>query len=356
MDINLDLVEKYLNRKSSDMNDNSHYETVICLYDFFCLNNIHICQKIKEKFNLTNKFHLIHNYNSITISEINENFHYIINNENNENNETNETKYVLLEYNKRDHVDFDIFLINLPNPKLFIFHILDSYSFLLNSLLNLEQINICFFNLSIKNILFGKNYKPILQNFDTSLLIDKCCDMSYFLKIIDKISDYAYKPIEIHVIFYLIKNDENTLSFSMVDTICNNFIQNSEILNLFSQKYKENYYRTSMDCLKKYINKPKNEIITKILLYSNTWDNYELSILFLHMVGNITITFSLKDTFINKLINILSKNLSPDPSKRDTLKNSLESFNKLFYEFTNWDYINLIPKEKMSKLHENLFT
>ena len=113
MDINLDLVEKYLNRKSSDMNDNSHYETVICLYDFFCLNNIHICQKIKEKFNLTNKFHLIHNYNSITISEINENFHYIINNENNENNETNETKYVLLEYNKRDHVDFDIFLIYL---------------------------------------------------------------------------------------------------------------------------------------------------------------------------------------------------------------------------------------------------
>ena len=80
-----------------------------------------------------------------------------------------------------------------------------------------------------------------------------------------------------------------------------------------------------------------NEIITKILLYSNTWDNYELSILFLHMVGNITITFSLKDTFINKLINILSKNLSPDPSKRDTLKNSLENLQKM-------DYIDLINK------------
>mgnify|MGYP003349482898 CR=1 FL=1 len=75
-------------------------------------------------------------------------------------NNINNNKYVLLEYNKENHVDFYDFIFNLPNPKLFIFHILDSYEFLLNSLLKLEQINVCFFNLSVKNIIFTKKYKP----------------------------------------------------------------------------------------------------------------------------------------------------------------------------------------------------
>jgi hypothetical protein len=226
---------------------------------------------------------------------------------------------------------------------------------LLNSLLDLEKINVCFFSLSSTNIIFTQNYKPMLRNFNTSLLLDKCSDIAYFSQIIDKIRDYTYKPIEIHVIFYLIKNNEESLSFSAIDTICDNFVKNMSVLSLFSKEYRGNYYRTSIDCLKKYINKPKLEIITQIVMYSNTWDNYELSILYLHIFGNITRTFLLKDTFINNLTNILSKNIGPDPSKRETLTKSIENLDKLFYEFTDWDYINTIPKEKMEKLYENLF-
>ena len=350
MDINIELVEKYLNNKSKHTNkDESQYKSVICLFDFFCLNNIEICEKIKKTYNLTNKYHIINKYNPLTISEVSEKiYHYNVNSANNTN------KYVLLEYNKVEQHDFVDFLFKSENPKLLIFYILDSYAFLLNSLLKLYQINVCFFNLSIKNIYFCENYKPILHNFDTSLMLDKCSDIVYLSKMIDKINDYAYKPIEIHVIFYLIKNNEDSLSFSSIDSICNNFVKNMEILSLFSQQYRDHYYKLSMDFLKKYINKPKLEIINQILMYSNTWDNYELSILYLHIFGNITKTFLLKDTFINKLTNILTVNIGPDPSKRDTLLVSIEKFDKLFYEYQNWDYINLIPKEKMKKLYYNL--
>ena len=350
MDINIELVEKYLNnRTTKSKNINKDDNSDICLYDFFCLNNIEICKKIKEKYTFTNKYHIINSCNPISIGEVSEKIYNY-----NTNNRDNTTKYVLLEYNKVEHVDFDIFLFNLPNPKLFIFHVLDSYAFLLNSLLGLHEINVCFFNLSIKNIIFCKNYKPMLQNFDTSLLLDKCSDIGYFSKMFDKITDYAYKPIEIHVIFYLIKNNEDSLSFSAIDSICNNFVKNMDILSLFSQKFRDDYYRTSMNCLKKYINKPKLEIITEILAYSNTWDNYELSILYLHIVGNITRTFLLKDTFINKLTNILSKNIGPDPSTRDTISVSISRFDKLFHEYPNWDYINLIPNEKIKILYDIL--
>lgn len=355
MDINLELVEKYLKSKSNhkDSDNDIQYEYSICLYDFFCLNSITICEKIKEKYNLTNNYRIINSYSQIAFGEVSEkNIYY---NKNISDNPNNNHKYVLLEYNKVERLDFDDFFIKLAIPKLFIFHALDSYELLLSNLLDLEQINVCFFNLSSTNIIFTQNYKPMLRNFNTSLLLDKCSDIEYFSQIVDKISDYTYKPIEIHVIFYLIKNNEDSLSFSAIDTICDNFVKNMSVLSLFSQEYRENYYRTSLDCLKKYINKPKLDIINQILTYSNTWDNYELSILYLHIFGNITRTFLLKDTFINKLTNILSINIGPDPSKRETLTKSIEIYNKTFYEFTDWDYIHEIPKEKMEKLYENLF-
>lgn len=353
MDINLELVEKFLKSKTHHKykdKDDVQYEYSVCLYDFFCLNNIEICEKIKEKYTLTNKYRIINSYSQIKFGEVSEkNIHY------NTNISNNNHKYMLLEYNKVERIDFDDFFIKLKIPNLFIFHVIDSYEILLSSLLDLQEINVCFFNLSATNIIFTQNYKPMLRNFNTSLLLDKCSDIDYFSKMIDKISNYTYKPIEIHVVFYLIKNNEDSLSFSAIDTICDNFVKNMSVLSLLSQEYRENYYKTSMDCLKKYINKPKLEIIAQILTYSNTWDNYELSILYLHIFGNITRTFLLKDTFINKLTNVLSKNIVPDPSKRETLTKSIEIFDKSFYEFTEWDYINTLPKEKMEKLYENLF-
>ena len=347
MDINLELIEKKISKTTNYVNkDINDTETVICLYDFFCSNNIKICEKIKENYNLSNNYHVINDYNSISISEINEKIY-------NYNTNINK-KYVLLEYNSEKHVDFYNFLFNLPNPKLFIFHVLDSYEFLLNSLLKLQEINVCFFNLSIKNIVFTKKYKPILQNFETSLLLDKCCDIEYFSKIFDKIDDYVYKPVEIHVIFYLIKNDQDSLSFTEIETICSNFIKNMRILSFFSLKFKEEYYKICMNCLKKYINKPKLEIIKTILTYSNTWDNYELSILYLHIIGNITRTFLLKDTFMNKLIIILTKNIGADPTTRNTIIETITHLDALFYEYPDWDYINLISYEKMKNLYYNL--
>ena len=346
MDINIELLEKCLKNQLNSIKPSSKDKSSICLYDFFCSNNIKICEKIKEKYNLSSRYHIINSYSSIKISEVSEKIYNY--------NTNNNNKYVLLQYNKVEQIDFNDFIFNLPNPKLFIYHVLESYSFLLNSLLDLEQIGICFFSLSTKNIVFHKNYKPVLKNFETSLLIEKCSDINYFTEIIEKIEDYTYKPLEIHVIFYLIKNNENSLSFSAIDSICNNFVKNMSILSLFSQKYKENYYKLSMECLKKYINKPKIEIITEILTNSSTWDNYELSTLYLHIIGNITRVFSLKDNFISNLTSVLSKSIGPDPTKRDTLLGSIEKLDKLYNEFTDWEYINLIPKEKMKKLYETL--
>ena len=126
------------------------------------------------------------------------------------------------------------------------------------------------------------------------------------------------------------------------------------ILTFFSQKFKESYYKSCIECLKKYINKPKIDIINTFLQFSNTWDNYSLSILYLHITANTTKSFDLNGTFLNKLNILLSKNILPDPTKRETLTNSIKNLNNLFYEFIDWEYINLISKEKINILYDNL--
>jgi hypothetical protein len=106
---------------------------------------------------------------------------------------------------------------------------------------------------------------------------------------------------------------------------------------------KESYKQMCMETIKKYINKPKTYIIRDILQSANKWDVYSLSVLYIHIFGNISKVFSLKQTFINKITLELSKNIHPDPSKRSDLKALLEQFNILNNGFlSNHMYILLL--------------
>jgi hypothetical protein len=279
--------------------------------------------------------------NEKTLSNIN-----VINTKNND-------KYLLFEYNYKKYTVFEEFLFNLPNPKLLIFHSLDTYYCLLNNLIKLQDNNICFFNLSSKNIVFDESFKPLLTNFEKSLLINNITDKSYFISIIKETNNFAYKPIEIHLLFYLIVNNEETLSIQLMETICENYIKNMSILSFFSENFKKSYKNQCIEFLKKYINKSQTEIIDYIIINYEKWDNYELSILYLHIFGNIIRFFSLKETFINKLLFSLIKNIHPEPLKRENLKVTLNEYNELFNKMTDWSFVNSIPQHKIHLLYEN---
>ena len=125
---------------------------------------------------------------------------------------------MIFKYKNENYAPFNDFLFNLPNPKLFIFHVIESFSYILKSLIELNNNNICFFNLSPQNIVFNLDCgeKPILKNFQLSLQISSC-NNSYITNVINKLEDYTYKPLEIHVLFYLIKNDFQTISYSLIE-------------------------------------------------------------------------------------------------------------------------------------------
>jgi hypothetical protein len=348
--INIKKCKKIINETKSTENVENTTEKKIKLYDFFSINENKICNKIRKIPNYFDYYNIITQNSFISIGEMHEktvdNFNIV--------NANNNEKYVLFEYDYKININFEDFLYNLPNPKLFIFHTLDTYSCLLNSLNLLQKNGVCFFNLSPKNIIFDTNFKPILNNFEKSLLITNIANQTYFINIIKKINDFTYKPIELHLLFYVIMNNEERLSSSLLDIICDNYIKNMHILSFLSDNYKISYKNECINFLKKYVNKSQKEIIDNVSANHTGWDNYELSVLYLHIFGNIINIFSLKETFINKIFLCLIKNIHPNPLKRETIENTLNSYNKLFNENTDWSFVNSILQNKMKLLYDAL--
>ena len=335
----------FLNIQDYENDDNNKkYKTKITNYCFYSINEANISDIIKTLNYYSNNYAVVNDYDYVNISQLSEKYVDKL-------NLTNNQKYLAFKYKNENYVLFNDFLFNLTNPKLFIFHVIESFSYILKSLIGLNANNICFFNLSPQNIVFNLDCgeKPILQNFQLSLYISNL-NASYITNIINKLEDYTYKPLEVHVLFYLIKNDLHTISQSLIEEISEMFIKKLSILNFFSEKYKESYKITCISVLKKYINIPKNEIIDDILENTDKWDVFSLSVLYLHIFHNISRVFSLKNTFINKIILELSRNIHPDPAMRSSLENLLDYFDKLLNNENDWSYINSLSSNIMPTL------
>ena len=252
-------------------------------------------------------------------------------------------------------VTFNDFLFNIASPKLFILNVIESFSHILTSLIQLNDNNICFFNLSPSNIGFDLDCgeKPVISNFQTSLIVFKM-DASYITNIIKRTKDYTHKPLEVHILFYLIQNDISTISYSFIQTVCEVFIKNASFLAFFSEEVVSSYKESCVNSLMKYINKPTNDIILDIIENSDKWDVYSLSVLYLHIFNSISHVFSLQPGFITKLSATLFKNTHPDPSKRQSLKQLAEYYDGLFAVEMNWVFVNKLPLNKMQALFDLL--
>ena len=354
--INIGLISNQITnnrRKVNNTDDNDEDQTKITVYDFFSINEIKIGEIIEDIPYYRNYYDILTDYDFIDIGKIGEKIIEIVDLD----SKNKDKKYVVFNYNDEKRIGFSDFLFKLPNNtnnKQFVFNILNTYSFLLNSLIKLNENGVCFFELSTENIAFSSYSRPFLKSFKNSLIISDL-NASYISNIVKNIETYTHKPLEVHVLFYLIVNNEETMSLSFIEAISNNYVKNMDVLLLFSQNYKDSFEKSCIETLKKYINRPKSVIISDILKYSRYWDNYSLSILYLHIIGNISKFFSLKGTFMNKFTLLLIQNIHPNPLKRETLKETSENYDKLF-DNSDWGFINDFSSEKMKKLFHLLLT
>ena len=355
MDIQIDLLERHLemlekekNEEENDFEKEKLERNILKLYDFFCKNEIKISEKIKKIPYYYTKFYIIEGCNEVKIGELSKTQF------NAAKIHSQDEKYVLLKYNNECFERPKSYWLKYFGHDFF-YQIVESYICLMKSLIQLNENDICFFNLCVNNFVFDKNGKIRLKNFEKSIIKSEI-DEKYIEKIILKMEDFTTKPLEVHVLYYLFKNDMDTLSMTTIEPICSYFVGNLKILDLFSEGYREKYLEECIKSLKKFINLPIKEIIKIILNEINTWDNYSLSIIFFHIFANIIKVFSLRDTFITKLSKILLNNIHPEPSKRGSLQSTLDKYKQISKSNQTNDLEDYeISLEKMDLLRKKLF-
>lgn len=340
--------------KQDNNNNNNNKELVnifrnkIINFSTYIINEANICHKITKIPYYPNYFSILEDYEQLNISQLDENLVDKLKN-------INENQYYLFKYDDKNSIDFTDFLYNSTSIKKLFFDVVNSFQHILKCLSILNEHDICYFDISPKKIIFLKNYreKPVLSNFIFSLQLNKL-DYTYFSNILSKIKNFTYLPIEIHILYYFVKENMQTISYTFIQEFCENFIENLNILRVFSNEYKIMYKEHCIRYIKKYINMPKQQIIDDILERNNKWDVYGISMLYLQIFACIFRVFSLKGTFITKIIPELTKNLHPDSDKRMTLEETLLIFNKHLNAQNDWKFVDNLDNNKLPQLFDEL--
>ena len=277
----------------------------------------------------------------------------------NDTNDTNDTeKYYLFTYDNKYDIPMMEYFYSISNIKHLLFVSIRSFSYLLHSLSLLHNNNICLFNVSPENIVYQLNSgeNPFIKNFRASLLTQPF-HISSLCNSVNELSNFTYQPLEIHILYYLIKYDMKTISYSFIEEFCETFISNLHILKLklFTEQYKQSYKEQCIYIMKQYVNKSKNEIIHDIWNKHSKWDVYGISVIYIQIFYSICITFSLNQTFFNTIVLKLSQNIHPNSNNRMTLERTIQIFNECFDKQKDWHFANQLEQSntKMEELFGN---
>ena len=197
--------------------------------------------------------------------------------------------YFLCEYPTIRRFGLLDFLSNLPSEKLAVFHLFDSFSLLLNSIDLLSRHGLTFFCIAPQDIVIGEHLRPVLRNFENCYFLDQATQF------IANHKESEYKPIECRVVCYLTDNKCASLSIANIEEICKGC----------SPEY--------VDYLRKFINRPASTIIQELLTSAGSWSKYSLALVYLHLIDELSTSFSLKYKFMDEFINLLHQISDPNP-------------------------------------------
>ena len=249
----------------------------------------------------------------------------------------------MLEFEDRKIIYLKTYLKELSSSTKYILTIINFYKYLLNSINLLVNNNIFHNHINFDSIVVDKFEYPLLTDFSFSIDYSRNNIVQYIKHfIIAYDPSYLEWPIELHILSYLLTNKLNSLSSHNIENIIHEVIKNNIILNTFNNNIVSSFREESLQYFKKYVNQSYDYILTDILQYSHTWDNYALSILFLRMLIGIHRTIEIKNKFIILFMKLLVYNIHCNPSKRMTIDLTIIKFDSLLDSLEPKDYKNVI--------------
>ena len=245
--------------------------------------------------------------------------------------EKNNSKFVIM---KLPYIK-NISLINyITNPtiekKEIIAYIFDSYKFLLNSLMMLNENGIVHFDFKIPNILIeSKTKTPIIIDFGLSIPIDKLSPSTYSKYFYAYNASYYIWSIDIHIINY-VTNVNSVLTYDELVLLVNTSVRSNPALQIYSQDFIQKYIEISIKTYEKYTKMNALDIVNELVKNNNTWDNYSLSVMFLYLIHFISANGIINNSLIKEFSEILILNIHPNCEKRLSFSETKKRYDKIF--------------------------
>lgn len=325
---------------------------IIRTYDLSCKEYIRISQILSK---IPNSFYLYEKVEFIQPTEIQEDFIE-------KRKDLLDNKYVLFTYTlSENYISFQTFLKKLGSPSLFFSTLMDTYSHLLNSLyrLSLMENKICLLSISSSNLFFRKDFNAPFFTLEEAFFLPKTITpffMEQTMNKIIKLKNFSFQPMEIHLLYFLYKNQSSFLSISDLIEVIHYYIISMPFFSFFTKEEKEKYKDSCMESMKNLVSLNFSSIFILIMKeYSFTWDNFALSMFFFYILEKINNVFPSQEfAFFKEWSTLLLKNIGADPGKRETVENTKKVFEKLFINYPHWLFIQEIDQEKISLLFKTL--
>jgi len=240
---------------------------------------------------------------------------------------SNKMKYV------GDKTLFDYFLSILEETPNKINDVMfDCYLHLLEGIELLQQNNIIHYDLKENNIVFDEqqNY-PIIIDFGLSFENSNLHKYKYLTEAF-YVYGPEYKPwcIEIHIICFILHNiDEKELdkqiSLHYLNDVVDDFLKENTFFKYFKEsEVFKHYGNTLKDFLKQYSELSYNDLISELIKYNYSWDNYSLAVIFLYFI------VKLKSDSVKPLFKLLKEIIFTTPDARITIKETIERVTDIY--------------------------
>ena len=328
----------FLSNKREEENEiKTKYDSQLVYLDFLVKNEIENTKTLKTIPNSNRLFNLIQSIEKVKISAMDETEY--------ETRNIRTDNSVLIKFKNQNTKPLNIYLKTLTSSKKFVLQLIYFFDTLLKTIEILLTNKLVHNNIGFNTVLINYMEFPVLNNFSYTMNINNPKLKLYLQELLNEyLPESIHRPIEFHILSYLISNKISSLSMHNIKKIIDDVYENHVLLNNFGNNVLTNFKEESTIYYKKFTNKKYDEIINEIILYHTTWDNYALSIIYLNILIGIHKTIQKKNKFIVLFMRLLIENINPNPYKRNTVESTMQKFDFLVQDCDTDDLIGLIKE------------
>ena len=243
---------------------------------------------------------------------------------------SHEQKFLLITFDYIPNVSMQKVAMAALQRKEDIYVLLHSYSLLLRSVSKLIGMGILHMDLKAENILYDAVYHlPVIIDFGIAVDMERLTPGRWKDKFYTFSPEYFIWAPEIQYIAYLLHvnptpSDHEIMLFST------SIAKDNRALHDFTVEFQKLWAAECYQFFIKFLDVPRDEVITELLPFWKTWDNYAISAMYMRLMQNWHSSGYTENWIFGGLVEVFLWGMHPNPMSRYTPEKSVSEYNRIF--------------------------